>query len=182
LKFLFFFEFILAICAMSCTLAQADTLDISLQPSVLSGTNGGAVSFDGSITNTTNSNIYLNSDNFNLSGFSTNTIDDSALFSNTPYPFTSAQTTGDVALFTVDIPAGMGAGTYNGVFQLLGGAGTDSQDVVGTAAFSVIVGQPSNTAPEPSINLLIAAGLGLVSFAGLAARKQPSAQEHHNLL
>jgi hypothetical protein len=154
-----------------CAPAEANTLlSIVLDSPTLTGSPGDFLQFFGTVTNTTGADVYLNADNFSLTGFDLSAIDDSPFFANTPPFLSSSGTTGDIELFDVTIPnpftdSCVAASNCGGTFQVLGGADGTAQDVVGTAYFTVNVQEPSGV-PEPSTAVLMSGAVLLLLVAG----------------
>ncbi len=144
----------------------ADTVLIALASPTESGSPGDQLDFQGTLTNQTGSTVFLNSDNENdnLPG----SVVDLTPFFNGPASLGPFASTGQIDLFTLTIPGGASLNTYSGTFEVIGGAGSDSQDILGAASFSVVV-QPVSSVPEPR-------ALGMVAIALLllfrALRKQ----------
>jgi hypothetical protein len=163
---------ILAIAITAAFAAQAGVLDISLDQSTLTGSSGSVLEFTGTLTNTTDSVLWLNGDDYNvlISDPTSYAFDDSPFYDNTPSGYLDANgTTGDIGLFNFTIFSSLAPGNYDGSFTVTGGAGTDSQDILGSVDFTVQVtaaGQ-QNTAPEPGALPLVAIGIGV-----LLARKR----------
>jgi hypothetical protein len=140
----------------ACGLARADLLSIGFQESVLSGGPGSTVLFSGTLTNLTNSTLYLNADDLNLAGFDASAIDDSAFFANTPTGFLGPNaSTGNIGLFNVTIPNPFASGGYNGTFQILGGGTFDDQTILDSVGFTVQVASGSTAVPEPGSFILM---------------------------
>jgi len=143
---------ILAAVVLSVAGARADNVDIVFDTATLTGSSGDTLAFFGTLTNVTGSPVYLNSDNFNLSGLPFSAVDD--LF-NTNVPLfldssgSPAATSGDIELFDITIPAGQSPGSYSGNYALLGGSDSNSFDPVGAADFAVNVSKPLSATPEP---------------------------------
>lgn len=143
--------------------AKADSFSITFISPDQSAVAGNTVEFDAIITNLDpTSELYLNNDNI-ASLDSPLSLYDSAFWA-IPYPLSPAGSPGDSytgELFTVLVPLGTSAGTYEGEFDLLGGSNGDDNNLLGADDFTITV---ENTAvPEPSSLLLLASGL-----AGLA--------------
>jgi hypothetical protein len=161
-----------------CAPAKGDMLfTTTLDSPVQSGSPGDFLQFFGTITNndTTLSDpaVYLNSDNFSLTGFNyaTDVTDD---FANTPISLGPGASSGDIELFDITIPNPftdpcIASVTCGGTYQIFGGAdggaGT-ADDLLGTANFTVDVQEPSGV-PEPSSAVLLSSALLLL----LVARK-----------
>jgi hypothetical protein len=141
------------LCGMALTsgTARAGLLDIAFQDSTLAGGPGAVLQFFGTLDNTTGSDLFLNADDFSLSGFDASTIDDSPWFANTPASgfLDPNASTGVIGLFNVPIPESLAEGNYAGTFELLGGATSDDQTIIGSADFTVQV------TPEPSPGILL---------------------------
>jgi hypothetical protein len=150
---------ILATVLLAASTARAGVVTLVLDSPELSGMPGDVLAFSGTLTNTTSDVVWLNSDNFNLpAGLDPSTIDDSPYFINTPTGFLGPYgTSGDIGLFNVTLPISLAPGNYDGTFTLLGGAGADSQDILGSADFTAQV-VPSSGVPEPGTLPLLGFG------------------------
>ncbi|HTC35246.1 MAG TPA: PEP-CTERM sorting domain-containing protein [Bryobacteraceae bacterium] len=162
---------ILALALLPSAAALADTITITLDSPTLSGSAGDTLQFFGTLTNTTSDTVFLNDDNFNLASIPLGSIDDSPFFANAPLSLDAAGsldggfTSGDIELFDVTIPDPFPPGNYDGTFQVLGGADGGSQDIVGTADFTVQVLGPVSGVPEPgSLGLMAAALVGICAI------------------
>lgn len=154
----------------SALVARADTVDITLQQSTLTGAPGSVLEFFGNLTNTTGSDVFLNADNFNLTGLPLGSIDDSPFFINTPSGFLGPlASSGVIGLFNITIPAGFATGSYGGTFQILGGGTPSDQTVVGSADFTAQVTQVTST-PEPTSFVLVLTGLALAVMGARVRR------------
>src|SRR5271170_6424967 len=89
---------------MVCLPAKADMLTIAIDSPTLTGSPGDVLQFFGTLTNTTNADLFLNADNFNLAGFDPSVIDDSPFFANAPLFLGPNGSTGDIGLFDITIP------------------------------------------------------------------------------
>ena len=161
---------ILALALLSAGAASADTITITLDSPTLSGSAGDTLQFFGTLTNTTADTVFLNDVNFNLASIPLSSIDSSPFFTNAPLSLDAAGsldggfTSGDIELFDITIPDPdpFTPGNYSGTFQVLGGADGGSQDIVGTADFTVQVLGPVSGGPEPgSLGLMLAAFVGI---------------------
>lgn len=132
---------------LACAPAKADLLTIALDSPALTGSPGDVLQFLGALTNTTNANLFLNADNFNLAGFDPSAIDDSPFFADAPLFLGPNGSTGDISLFDIAIPTLFATGNHGGTFQVLGGVDGDAQDVIGSVDFTVTVQQ--SAVPEP---------------------------------
>jgi hypothetical protein len=156
---------------LTCGMARADLIAITLDMSALTGAPGDILQFSGTLDNTTGTDLFLNADNFNLGGFDPSAIDDSPFFANTPADLGPGGSTGDVGLFNIDIPDSFPIGTYDGTFQILGGATSDDQTVIGSVDFAVEV------TPEPSSGALLLA----IPIALEMSRRFRGLQNRHRL-
>ena len=164
---------ILALALLPCAVASADTITITLDSPTLSGSAGDTLQFFGTLTNTTADTVFLNDVNFNLASIPLSSIDNSPFFTNAPVSLDAAGsldggfTSGDIQLFNIAIPDPFTPGNYSGTFQVLGGADGGSQDIVGTADFTVQVLGPVSGVPEPaSLGLMLAAFVAICATNG----------------
>lgn len=162
---------LLLLAGLACLPVKGATIfTITLDSPVQSGSPGNVLQFFGTITNTSASTQYLNSDNFTLTGFNygTDVTDD---FFNTPISLGTGASSSDIELFDITIPNPYSNGCValsdcDGTYQIFGGADGNAQDLLGTANFTVNVQQPSGV-PEPSSGVLLSGALLLL----LVARK-----------
>ncbi|MGI4788818.1 MAG: hypothetical protein ACRYFS_08205 [Janthinobacterium lividum] len=147
------------------------------------------ITFSGTLTNTSAAALYLNGDQLTidppLSG------DDTEFFNTFVFPADSngnalpQPTLGvgqslDIALFDVTVPAGTGLGTYNGSFQIQGGATDSDCDLLAPAqTFSVTTSPnpvpPVSPMPVPEIPGSLTLSLGILLTAGLLAARRKKA-------
>jgi hypothetical protein len=153
--------------------ARADVVTVVFQPPALSGSPGDVLSFFGTLTNTTNAVVWLNGDIPNLpSQIPPAEFDDSPFWLNTPLYLAANGTTGYIGLFNITIPAGLPDGQYGGTFEILGGAASDSQDVLedSPVSFTVGVGQETSSVPEPGTLSFLGFGAGALLVCGRVMR------------
>jgi hypothetical protein len=155
---------ILALAVTAAFTAHAGVIAITLDSPTLSGASGSVLHFSGTLTNTTGALVYLNADNINSLLPDPSAIDDSPFWNNAPVSLGASGTSGDIGLLNVTILASFGVGSYTGTFMLLGGAGVDSQDILGSADFTVNVTAPTpgGAAPEPETLPLLGAAIGVL--------------------
>jgi hypothetical protein len=155
---------------LAATAAKADPLSLTITPVFQTGTDGGMLTFDATLTdiNPTEA-VYLNSDITTLSG--PLVLDDSPFFNNFPL-FLDPGGSFTAELFTVFIPNGTPDGLYTGTFNILGGSPSDFTDVVASANFDVGI------TPEPTSFVLLLTGLltglvmiGLLRYRAMAGRQ-----------
>ncbi len=146
-------------------LAQAATINISLNPAVLSGSSGTALTFLGTLANTANSTIFLNAAGINIAGFAPINGDTGPFFANAPISLAGGASTSAIGLFTISIPNAFAAGPYQGTFTVLGGVDGNAQGNLGSANFTVQVGG-APTVPEPGTAILMALGAMVVFGRG----------------
>ena len=169
---------ILAIALPAAFTAQADVINISLDASTLSGASGSVLQFSGTLTNTTAAVVFLNSVNLNSALPDPNAIDSAPFFINAPLFLDANGTTGDIGLFNVNILPSFAPGNYDGIFTVVGGAGADSQDILGSADFTVRV-LPASAVPEPGTLPLLGAGVGvLLAWKRLRRAQSPLCDAH----
>lgn len=148
---------------LGTAVAKADEVNITLDQATQTASAGGTTEFFGTITNNTNTTIYLNSDDLNFSspGF---TVTDQ-FFTTVPLSLApsgqAGDSSGDIELFDISVnsPFTGTAGLNSGTYTLFGGddGGADTaQDNLGSASFAVNV---QAATPEPSSVWLLLTGL-----------------------
>jgi hypothetical protein len=116
---------------------------------------GQAITFTGTVSNLDSSIVFLNGCDVNLTGLSVEG-DCSLFLTFAPLSLDPLETgLSSFSMFTItaDVPYLDSLGVQSGSFDVLGGADSSSQDLLGTVNFSVDV-----EAPEPSSALLLLAG------------------------
>jgi hypothetical protein len=137
-------------------------LTVSFSIPTQSGNPGDLLQFSGSLTNNTGSTVFINSDSFTfaISG----AVDDSPFLTNAPISLPAFGSSGSFEFLQVLIPLSQPGGTYDGTFDVLGGASDTQQDLLGSAAFHVTVNSASPSVPEPQSLILMAAGVAALAF------------------
>ena len=156
--------FLAGIVLWSAGICHADTIEITLTPTLLSGFPGSTITFSGTLCNTSASTLFLNSAGINLSdGFTPADLDTGPFFANAPASLAAGGSTPTIGLFAIDIPNPFAEGLYQGAFSVLGGVNANAQDTLGSADFRVQVAVTS--VPEPSSSLaLLVVGIALLRF------------------
>jgi hypothetical protein len=166
----------LMLATLGTAAAKADDLTITLDHTTQTAGPGATVEFFGTITNDTNTTIYLNSDDLDFSSPGFTEVDD--FFSTVPIslaPIGVGDSSGDIELFDIAVnnPFSSASGYYSGAYTLFGGndGGADTaQDNLGHASFSVGV------TPEPSSILLLLTGMA--ALAAPLLRRAPLRSTH----
>jgi hypothetical protein len=136
---------------------RGDSLDVTLtqaSQTVAQGTL--VVTFGATISNPSSTDtVFLNGDS-SITSSTLVSVDDTPFLTGAPLFLTPGQSSGPLTLFNVDLPGNLAAGTYTGVFSILGGLDGVTFNTLSNSSFSVTVA--SNT-PEPGTMLLLAVGL-----------------------
>lgn len=145
--------------------ARAQTVDITLTQTAVSGNSGDTFTFGGSLTNLAFEEVEINGSLLSLVGAFT--TDDSPFLVNAPFSLSPGSSSETFDMFSVQIDAGVAPGVYNGSFQVLGGTlGSGDANVLGTANFSVSVGDGGAAAvPEGDSLALVLGALPVMAFA-----------------
>lgn len=145
-------------------MSHAATVNVNLDSAPLSGAPGTALTFTGTLMNTTSSTVFLNAAGINLAGFSPLNEDTGPFFTNAPLFLAGGASTPTIGLFAINIPNPFAAGQYQGTFTVLGGADGNAQNTLGSSNFTVQVTN-GPTVPEPGSEVLFTLGI-----AGLVGR------------
>jgi len=146
----------------------ATILNVTLSPANQNGLPGQPLTFSGTLENTTNGTVFINSNSFTFDITAVGSLDDSLFLANAPFSLNAFEASKPFDFFTVNIPALQAPGLYSGVFTIQGGADDLAADVLGTASFQVQVNAPPppppgpSEVPEPATVILMGGGLALL--------------------
>lgn len=157
--------FAITIAVASAITARADAI-LTFTPSIITTNAGGTVEFDGVLTNTGTTGLYLNSDTFDLE-YPDLSVGDSPFFFFGP-TFLAAGDSYAGAFIDVTADAATPSWSYSGTYTIQGGADSNTFDDLATADFTVDVG--SSTTPEPNSFLLFATGLSIITVVCMRHR------------
>lgn len=139
------------------------TVVLTITNTPQTGSPGGQLVFNATVTNNSAVTQNLNGDSFTLvSPFTKASFNDSAFLNIWPLSLAPTGQTGSTysgALFTVTIPNAAPTGTYQMSFNLLGGPGVNDQNLLSTANFQV------NVVPEPATIGMMVLGVGAIALA-----------------
>lgn len=165
-------RFLMLLLVIGVGAARADFM-MTLDNPNQSGNPGDTLMFNGVLSNTGLTTIFLNSVDLNLAGTSLSPDFIDPFFNNVPLLLDPGQLTSHILLFDVfvenpftDLP-----GTYAGTYTLLGGVDSNAQDVLGSVDFGITV---PNAVPEPSSLLLLFGVLLLIGLARVGRRSSSS--------
>ena len=141
--------------------AYAGPLSFSFTSSLLNVPLGGTVTFSATLTNTGTTNLFLNSDSFNIAP--PLVLNDAKFFLNTPLFLTAGQSV-TAPILDVTAPSGSAFGLHVGSMSVLGGATANELTTQASQTFAV------NVVPEPGgLTLLL---VGLSAFGWVRRRSQ----------
>jgi hypothetical protein len=148
---------ILCLAFIASAPASADIINFSLVNPPQSAIPGSLLSFSATVSAplTNGAAVFLNADSNNIDN--PLTLDDSGFVNNFPLSLVPGQSFTGV-LFTVTVPAFAAPNTYDGFFEIDGGADGNAGNSLGSVNFQIQV------VPEPAT-----AGLLLGGLAGIAA-------------
>jgi len=164
---------ILIFATLGSVAAKADGITLTLDQANPTASAGGTLQFFGTITNDTDTTLFLNNDDLTLAGLSLTTTDQ--FFNTVPISLApegqAGDSSGDIELFDVSVsdPLLDATGVYAGTYTLFGGADGSAQDNLGSTSFSVTTVFP---VPEPSTLYLLLSGM--LAMAWRSMRPQAS--------
>jgi hypothetical protein len=159
LRFLLVLSLTVAGFLLAGTTAKADTVLTLTLLSPNQGGSGPVFEFDGTLTNTGDTMVYLNGDGY-FGDLPDTMFDGSPFNTNVPLSLGPGDTTGVIELFTITTPPyGPGSNSYGGTYDIFGGGDSQTSDLLASENLDINV----TSTPEPSSLLLFLTGL-----AGLA--------------
>lgn len=154
--------------------SKADTLFIALDSPSLSGAPGTAVTFTGTLQNSSGAEVFLNGAGGNMT-YSEFTLDLTPFFTLAPLSIPDGESYSG-PLFSVAISNVAVDGDYPGnSFFIEGGADAATFDTVGTAVFDLSVATPTSV-PEPSSAQLL--GFSVLVWLGVSWWRRTHANRH----
>jgi hypothetical protein len=162
--------FVVFIALLNVVAARADATLTFINPYAYI-TPGGTIEFDGTLTNTGDTDLYLNGDIFNLQSLDL-TVDDSPFIFEGP-TFLAAGDSFSGAFINVTADNEILPGEYLGWYTIQGGADTNTYDDLATEDFYIYVAfdtNPSSTTPEPTTFLLMISGFLIFTVLRLVTR------------
>jgi hypothetical protein len=149
------------------TAAKADSFSFTIDLATQHAAPGDTLAFSGTVSNTGTSPIYLNGDTITITEEDDFVKDDSPFLNNFLLPLNPGDRPLDEELFSLLVKPGTPAGSYTGMFVIIGGSDGDAQDWLSAQDFTVNV--TDTTIPEPSSLLLLASGMA--ALAGTLRRR-----------
>lgn len=149
---------VIGILAVTLGTGYAGPITIDLIPPTLKGAAGDVLDYRGTLTNISESTVYLNSAGINVAGYFLPTdLNTLPFFFNAPFFLDPGEATPAIDLFSVHIPAGVPGGFYLGQFTILGGVDAVDLQTVGETRFTAEV---ARSVPEPATFWLFLLGCG----------------------
>lgn len=156
--------FVLLLSLIVPVAAHADVISITFTATPLLGSPGDTLTFNGTIANSTDSDLWLNRVGVTLAGGFPDPDYDSFFENFSASALTSGASFGPADLFTITIPDGFTSGSYSGTLVVEGGASGDSEDNLGSASFHVDVQDAGSSVPEPGTLGLTALSIGALAL------------------
>jgi len=145
---------------------HAGEISVNFTGSELYGSPGDVLTFGGTLVNNTGFDVYINGVGLTLEAFDPSAYDLTDFLVNAPLTMANGDTVGPFDFFTVTIPSPFTDGTYIGTLVVQGGADPNDDAPLGIGSpFTVDVGAPASSVPEPATLLLMGgllAGLGAI--------------------
>jgi hypothetical protein len=139
--------------------ANAATLDLTLDSLVQVGNPNSLLVFNGTLTNTSGIELFLNGANSNID-YSELLVDFTPFWSNAPFSLLDQEIYSG-PLFSVGISNIALPGDYFGSFEIQGGMDSNASDILASGDFQVTVSE----VPEPSSGILLGTILLPLSLA-----------------
>ena len=139
--------------------SAATTFNVTFAPDTLSGSPGDVIPLSGTLLNNTGNTVFINSDSFTFA--IAGAVSDTPFLTNAPISLAGNASSGPFIFLNVTIPVVQGAGTYDGVFTVLGGPDANALTNLGASAFHLTV---NVVTPESGSNLLVGLGLAALLF------------------
>ena len=140
--------------------ARAQSLALVLEQPLVTGVVApSAVSFQGSLTNTGATMLFLNGTSIT----SSLSVDVTPFLVNAPATLAPGATF-SIELFRALVSGGTAPGSHGGTFYVLGGASSTESSVLASASFEVRVGAATSTVPEPGTSALVAGGMAVLAM------------------
>lgn len=163
----------LSLCALVLAVLLGFNSHAFADPVVLDGVIGSTVSFDADIQNPIESGaaLFLNGSSITID--SPLTVND-LLFVNFPVSI-DAGSEAFGTLFTVDLPADLAPGLYNGTYFIQGGFTPADQDILAEIDFQIDAQPAASPVPEPGTWILLLTGVGVLAMAAYSRKREVSA-------
>jgi hypothetical protein len=153
---------------ITCPLLCADIISVSLVSSTLTSAPEDILTFQGTLTNNSGADLFINGAGITLAGFGPFDSDVTDFILNATGMLSNGSSVGPTDFFTVTIPDQFATGLYPGILSVQGGPTLNDDALLRTVNFQVNV----NSVPEPSgFVLMMAAILLLLFFAGMRASR-----------
>jgi len=146
------------VCALPLTAAHAQSLAYTLSPVTLTTQPGSTVNFQGTLTNTGSSTLFLNGIDFTYDASVTGVLTDTGFDANVPFSLAAGGSyTGNI--FGITVSSSVTSGLFNGTATIQGGADSSATTPLGSQAFHVAVVVPETGTFAMTLVGLIGAGV-----------------------